>query len=128
MRHITPCPGKPILLGRLGENEATSVRFDIAHILEEYGEAEFTLVYEQPGTDEGYPVTESDGSLRPCRPEDIVILMRAPGSRTEAFAQALRDEGFRRVELIDTTRGLFMSPAEAKWMALSGSTLLVGKK
>ena len=45
-----------------------------------------------------------------------------------AFARALRDEGFRRVELIDTTRGLFMSPAEAKWMALSGSTLLVGKK
>jgi len=41
--------------------------------------------------DEGYPVTEKDGSLRPCRPEDIVILMRSPGSRTAAFAQALAE-------------------------------------
>ena len=41
--------------------------------------------------DEGYPVTESDGSLRFCRPEDIVILMRSPGSRAAAFAQALAE-------------------------------------
>ena len=32
--------------------------------------------------DEGYPVTGEDGTLRPCRPEDIVILMRSPGSRS----------------------------------------------
>ena len=36
--------------------------------------------------------------------------------------------GYRRVELIDTTNGIFMSHSEAKWMALSGSALLVGKK
>ena len=42
--------------------------------------------------DEGYPVTDSDGTLRPCRPEDIVILMRSPGSRTAAFAQALAEQ------------------------------------
>ena len=41
--------------------------------------------------DEGYPVTESDGSFRPCRPEDFVILMRSPGSRSAAFAQALKE-------------------------------------
>ena len=41
--------------------------------------------------DEGYPVTERDGSLRPCRPEDIVILMRSPGSRTAAFSEALAE-------------------------------------
>ncbi len=41
--------------------------------------------------DEGYPVTAPDGSLRPCAPEDIVILMRSPGSRTEAFAAALAE-------------------------------------
>ena len=41
--------------------------------------------------DEGYPVTESDGSFRPCRPEDIVILMRSPGSRSTAFAEALAE-------------------------------------
>ena len=46
----------------------------------------------------------------------------------EAFAARLRDMGYERVELVDTTRGLFMSPFEARWMALSGSTLLLGKK
>ncbi len=41
--------------------------------------------------DEGYPVTAPDGALRPCKPEDIVILMRSPGSRTAAFAAALAE-------------------------------------
>ena len=41
--------------------------------------------------DEGYPVTGPDGSLRPCKPEDIVILMRSPGTRTAAFAAALAE-------------------------------------
>ena len=40
--------------------------------------------------DEGYPVTDGEG-FRPCRPEDIVILMRSPGSRSAAFAQALAE-------------------------------------
>ena len=38
---------------------------------------------------EKYPVTDEDGSLRPCRPEDFVILMRAPGSRVPLYAEAL---------------------------------------
>ena len=42
--------------------------------------------------DEEYPVTESDGTFRPCRPEDIVILMRSPGSRSAAFAEALAEQ------------------------------------
>ena len=42
--------------------------------------------------DEGYPVTERDGSFRPCRPEDVVILMRSPGSRSAAFAEALAEQ------------------------------------
>jgi len=41
--------------------------------------------------DQGYPVTASDGTLRPCTPEDVVILMRSPGSRTAAFAAALAE-------------------------------------
>ena len=41
--------------------------------------------------DEGYPVTSEDGTLRPCRPEDFVILMRSPGSRKAAYAQALAE-------------------------------------
>ena len=40
--------------------------------------------------DEGYPVTDGEG-FRPCRPEDIVILMRSPGSRSAAFAEALAE-------------------------------------
>ena len=38
------------------------------------------------------------------------------------------DMGYERVELIDTTKGLFMRPGEAMQLCLSGSTLLVGKK
>ena len=36
--------------------------------------------------------------------------------------------GYEKVELIDTANGMFMSPREARWMALSGSALLLGKK
>ena len=46
----------------------------------------------------------------------------------EAFAEKLRAMGYQRVEFIDTTNGIFMSPYEAGWMALSGSALLAGKK
>ncbi|MBQ2739612.1 MAG: helicase-exonuclease AddAB subunit AddA [Oscillibacter sp.] len=42
--------------------------------------------------DEGYPVTDGEG-LRFCEPEDIVILMRSPGSRAAAFAEALAERG-----------------------------------
>jgi len=41
---------------------------------------------------EQYPVTDEDGSLRPCRPEDFVILMRAPGSRLQMYAEALAQQ------------------------------------
>ena len=46
----------------------------------------------------------------------------------KAFVSLLRRMGYEKVELIDTTNGMFMSPWEAKWMALSGSALLAGKK
>lgn len=45
-----------------------------------------------------------------------------------AFAEKLKGMGYKRVELIDTTKGLFMSPKEAKFLMLGGSTLLVGEK
>lgn len=41
--------------------------------------------------DGDYPVTGPDGLFRPCTPEDIVILMRSPGSRTAVFAAALAE-------------------------------------
>ena len=46
----------------------------------------------------------------------------------ERFCDELRAQGYERVELIDTTRGLFMSPAEARTMFLTGSAILTGKK
>ena len=56
------------------------------------------------------------------------IFSRARYGDMQAFVQKLRAMGYEQVELIDTTQGLFITPSEAKWMALSGSALLVGKK
>ena len=46
----------------------------------------------------------------------------------QPFVQKLRDMGYEKVELIDTTDGMFMTKKEAAWMALSGSALFVGRK
>lgn len=46
----------------------------------------------------------------------------------QLFIQQLCDMGYEKVELVDTTNGLFMSRREASWMALGGSALLVGRK
>ncbi len=56
------------------------------------------------------------------------IFSEAKYGDMQAFADKLRSMGYEKVELIDTTKGMFMSPFEAKWMGLSGSALLVGKK
>ena len=45
----------------------------------------------------------------------------------EPFLQKLRDMGYEKAELIDTS-DKFMSPSEAKMMMLSGSALLYGRK
>ncbi len=46
----------------------------------------------------------------------------------EAFVTKLKDLGYERAELIPTDNGRFMSPWEARWMGLSGSVILFGKK
>ena len=56
-------------------------------------EARFTAKRIRQLLDTGYPVTGEDGALRPCRPDDIVILMRSPGSRSAIFAQAMAEQG-----------------------------------
>ena len=56
------------------------------------------------------------------------IFSKARYGDMQAFVQKLGSMGYEKVELIDTTKGMFMSPSEAGWMALSGSALLVGKK
>lgn len=45
-----------------------------------------------------------------------------------AFADGLKRQGHEEVQLLDTTGGMFMSPAEARRLMLKGSTLLTGRK
>ncbi len=45
-----------------------------------------------------------------------------------AFVKRLKDMGYEHVELLPTDCGRFMSAWEARWMALKGSAILVGKK
>lgn len=44
------------------------------------------------------------------------------------FINELYDDGYERVQLIDTTTGKFMTRGEAALLMLGGSALLVGKK
>ena len=46
----------------------------------------------------------------------------------QAFVKKLKSMGYEKVELIDTTKGQFMSEKEAKFLFLSGSAILFGKK
>ena len=56
------------------------------------------------------------------------IFSRGNYGDMDAFIARLKEQGYERVELIDTTQGLFMDPREAKWLMLGSSKLLVGKK
>ena len=56
------------------------------------------------------------------------IFSRSKYGDMQAFVQKLRDMGYEKVELIDTTDGKFMKKSEAGWMGLSGSALLTGRK
>ena len=56
------------------------------------------------------------------------IMSRTKYGDMQAFVQKLKDMGYEKVELIDTTDGMFMKKSEALWMALSGSALLTGIK
>ncbi|MDO4866677.1 MAG: class I SAM-dependent methyltransferase [Clostridia bacterium] len=56
------------------------------------------------------------------------IFSRSKYGDMQAFVKLLKDMGYQKVELIDTTDGRYMSKFEATWMALSGSALLTGIK
>ena len=56
------------------------------------------------------------------------IFSKAKYGDMQAFAQKLRDMGYEKVALIDTTDGKFMKKSEAGWMGLAGSALLIGRK
>lgn len=44
------------------------------------------------------------------------------------FMEKLKKDGYEDVQLIDTTKDIFMSQKEAMFLCLGGSTLLIGKK
>lgn len=46
----------------------------------------------------------------------------------DKFIEKLEKDGYQDVQLIDTTKGLFMTHKEAILLGLSGSTLLIGRK
>ena len=46
----------------------------------------------------------------------------------DAFVKKLKDMGYEKVELIDTTDGMWISKTEALFMELAGSALLKGIK
>lgn len=56
------------------------------------------------------------------------IFSKAKYGDMHSFLETLKSMGYEEVKLIDTTEGIFMTPNEAKWMMLSGSALLYGKK
>lgn len=55
------------------------------------------------------------------------IFSRSKYGDMQEFVKKLKDMGYEKVGLIDST-GKFMTKQEAKWMALDGSALLVGRK
>ncbi len=56
------------------------------------------------------------------------IMSKSKYGDMNAFVKKLKDMGYEEVQLIDTTKGKFMTGFEAGWMGLSGSALLVGRK
>ena len=56
------------------------------------------------------------------------IMSEARYGDMRKFAERLKEAGFEKVELTDTTDGLFMTKTEAKLLGLDGSTLLTGVK
>ncbi|MCR4799789.1 MAG: class I SAM-dependent methyltransferase [Bacteroidales bacterium] len=56
------------------------------------------------------------------------IFSRQKYGDMQAFVKKLKGMGYDEVELIDSTNGMFMTPWGAKWMGLSGSAILKGRK
>lgn len=56
------------------------------------------------------------------------IFTHAKYGDMQAFLKKLRDMGYEKAELIDTTTGDPIDPREARWLELAGSALLTGRK
>lgn len=56
------------------------------------------------------------------------LMSRSRYGDMNKFIEKLKKDGYQDVQLIDTTRGLFMGHKEALLLGLYGSTLLIGRK
>ena len=56
------------------------------------------------------------------------IFSEAKYGDMQSFIKKLKEMGYEKVDLIDTTDGKWIMKSEAGWMGLSGSALLTGTK
>lgn len=56
------------------------------------------------------------------------LMSRSRYGDMNKFIEKLKKEGYQDVQLIDTTKGLFMGHKEALLLGLHGSTILIGRK
>ena len=56
------------------------------------------------------------------------LMSRSRYGDMNKFIEKLKKDGYEDVQLIDTTKGLFMSHKESLLLGLSGSALLIGRK
>ena len=56
------------------------------------------------------------------------IFSEAKYGDMQSFIKKLKEMGYEKVDLIDTTDGKWIQKSEAGWMGLSGSALLTGTK
>ena len=56
------------------------------------------------------------------------IFSEAKYGDMQSFIKKLKEMGYAKVDLIDTTDGKWIQKSEAGWMGLSGSALLTGTK
>ena len=73
------CAEKKIMLGRVGENEARVVKFNVAPIRAEFPGATFTVLNRRPGDAAAYPVNgqyvtqEGDSLLWTIQSGDVTV-------------------------------------------------------
>ncbi|MCL2407181.1 MAG: helicase-exonuclease AddAB subunit AddA [Defluviitaleaceae bacterium] len=58
--------------------------------------------------DEGFMVTEKDGTARPAEPRDIALLLRSPKSSADVFVRAMQKNGVSVIS--DNSYGYFDAP------------------
>ena len=81
---FAPAPDRETELHLVSVENTEDEDFDRARV-----EADFVAGLVRRMLDEGYPVQDEDGALRPVQPEDIAILMRSPRSRMADLGAAL---------------------------------------